>query len=139
MFETFTVASREVVVRASDEARTLGDDYIGTEHLLLGLLTEGGSAGRVLAGGGLTRERIQDRLGRRAPGITVVAGQMLPFTKPALIALERAVAHATAAGVDRVAPEHLLLGVADAAEGVTEELLRSAGVELPPAGDGAAP
>jgi ATP-dependent Clp protease ATP-binding subunit ClpA len=132
MFERFTVASRDVVVRASDEARTLGNDYIGTEHLLLGLLTEGGSAGRVLSGGGLTRESIQDRLGRRAPGVTVVAGQMLPFTKPALVALERAAHHATAAGVDQVSPEHLLLGIADAADGVTEELLRAAGVEVPP-------
>jgi ATP-dependent Clp protease ATP-binding subunit ClpA len=137
MFERFTVASSEVVLRASDEARTLGDDYIGTEHLLLGLLTEGGTAGRVLSGGGLTRERIQDRLGRRAPGITVVAGQMLPFTKPALTALDRAGQHAAAAGVEQVAPEHLLRGITDAAEGVTEELLRAAGVEVPPPADGA--
>jgi ATP-dependent Clp protease ATP-binding subunit ClpC len=134
MFEGYTVAGREVVLRASDEARTLGDDYIGTEHLLLGLLIEGGAASRVLIHGGLTRERVQERLGGGAPGITVVAGQMLPFTKPALEALVRAAHHADVAGVDLVSPEHLLLGVADAADGVTAELLRSAGLEVPPGG-----
>jgi ATP-dependent Clp protease ATP-binding subunit ClpA len=71
MFERFTTQGRAVVVLAEDEAKRLGHGYIGTEHLLLGLLGEdGGVAYTVLSGAGLDRERVRAEIARLVPSGT---------------------------------------------------------------------
>lgn len=69
MFERFTVEARRAVVLASEEARGLGHNWIGTEHLLLGLLREGQGVGaQVLVERGVTLAAVRERLGAEGPG-----------------------------------------------------------------------
>jgi ATP-dependent Clp protease ATP-binding subunit ClpC len=92
MFERFTEGARQVVVLAQEEARTIGRDYIGTEHLLLGLLREQhGVAARALASLGVRLEDARAEVVRVAgSGETTTLGQ-IPFTRRAKQVLELAV------------------------------------------------
>lgn len=112
MFERFTEPARQVVVLAQDESRALGHDFIGTEHLLLGLLRdEEGIAARALGQLGVTLSSAQaqvmhiDGVGEPKP-----AGQ-IPFTEGARRALEASLEQAVALGHGYVGTEHLLLGL----------------------------
>ena len=124
-------AARRVLASAQQEARDLGHGYLGTEHLLLGLLREvEGPVSRVLEGQrvGLraVRARIADEIGK---GGTVPPGPQ-PFTPRAKKALELSLREALDAGEDLMEPQHILLGVAREGEGVAAKILCDHGADL---------
>jgi ATP-dependent Clp protease ATP-binding subunit ClpA len=124
VFERFTERAREVVVLAQDEARALKHNYIGTEHLLLGLLREEeGLASRVLASLDITieevRAQIEQVVGR---GDEAATGQ-IPFTPRAKKVLELSLREAMAIGHNYIGTEHILLGLVRESEGVAARIL----------------
>ncbi|MGH3024551.1 MAG: Clp protease N-terminal domain-containing protein [Gaiellaceae bacterium] len=112
MFERFTRRARQVVVHAQDEARALGHSYIGTEHLLLGLLREEeGLAAQVLEGLDVTIDEARARLlVLVGPGPGTPEGQ-IPFTKRAQRALEISLQEAFSLDDREVGTEHVLLAL----------------------------
>lgn len=117
MFERFTQPARQVVVFAQEEAKALGHDWIGTEHLLLGLLREGeGIAARVLVARGITFEEVRDRVARIA-GPGQATGQ-IPFTPRGKAVLDRAPQEAQSLGHEWIGTEHVLLALTREDEGV---------------------
>jgi ATP-dependent Clp protease ATP-binding subunit ClpA len=126
MFERFTNRARHVVVLAQEEARLLNHNYIGTEHLLLGLLGEPESiAGIVLTNFGITldlgRREVEERihLGKKAP-----SGH-IPFTPRAKKTLELSLREALSLGHNYIGTEHILLGLIRENEGVAVQILRA--------------
>jgi ATP-dependent Clp protease ATP-binding subunit ClpA len=131
MFERFTERARRVVVLAQEEARELDHDYIGTEHILLGLLREGnGMAARALDGLGISRPAVRDRVvemigrGERTP-----SGH-IPFTPRAKKALELSLREALQLGHNYIGTEHILLGLIREGEGVAALVLADLGADL---------
>jgi len=124
MFERFTQPSRRVVVLAQEEARMLNHNYIGTEHILLGLIhEEEGVGGRAIVSLGLTLEMARDRVrdiigqGQEAP-----SGH-IPFTPRAKKVLELSLREALALRCDYIGTEHILLGLVREADGVGAQVL----------------
>src|SRR5215475_14531936 len=112
MFERFTDRARRVVVLAQEEARMFNHSYIGTEHILLGLIHEGDSlAATALTGLGIgledVREQLDDLVGQ---GVRAPAGH-IPFTPRAKKVLEYSLREALRLGHNYIAPEHILLGL----------------------------
>jgi ATP-dependent Clp protease ATP-binding subunit ClpC len=124
VFERFTERARQVVVLAQDEARNLKHNYIGTEHLLLGLLREEkGIAARVLAGFDVTLDEVRSQVARIVgPGDETVTGQ-IPFTPRAKKVLELALREAMQLQSGYIGTEHLLLGIARENQGVASRVL----------------
>ncbi|MFZ0973417.1 MAG: Clp protease N-terminal domain-containing protein [Solirubrobacteraceae bacterium] len=124
MFERFTERARQVVVLAQEEARTLRHDYIGTEHILLGLLREKeGLAAQVLESLDITAERVRAQVVRIVgSGEGVTSGQV-PFTPRARKVLELALHEALNLGHDYIGTEHILLGLVAEDEGVAARIL----------------
>jgi ATP-dependent Clp protease ATP-binding subunit ClpA len=127
MFERFTEPSRRVVVLAQEEARMLNHSYIGTEHILLGLIHEGeGVAARAIVSLGLTLEMARDQVrdivgvGRQAP-----SGH-IPFTPPAKTVLELSLREALALRKDYIDTEHILLGLIREGRAVGAQVLDAA-------------
>src|SRR5436190_1773369 len=125
MFERFTERARQVVVFAQDEARALKHNYIGTEHLLLGLLREEeGLAARVLESLEITAEGVRAEvamiIGQGEDEAT--AGQ-IPFTPRAKKVLELALREALSLGHNYIGTEHILLGLVRENEGVAARIL----------------
>ena len=125
MFERFTGRARHVVVLSQEEARLLNHNYIGTEHILLGLLGEPESVGgQVLAGFGFTvdsaREEVAARVGRGKKG---PAGH-IPFTPRAKKTLELSLREALALKHKYIGTEHVLLGLIREGEGVAVQIMR---------------
>ncbi|MDQ1394883.1 MAG: ATP-dependent Clp protease ATP-binding subunit ClpC, partial [Acidimicrobiaceae bacterium] len=134
MFERFSSPSRRVVVEAEAEAKALGHQFIGTEHLVLGLLGPAGDgtrAGDILAGGGLDPDEV-----RAAVRAVVGAGASapilgsVPFTARAKKVLEISLRETLAGGSQAIEPEHLLLGILREADGVGARLLVERGITL---------
>ena len=124
MFERFTERARQVVVLAQDEARLLRHNYIGTEHLLLGLLREEeGVAARVLESLHVTLEEVRGQVARIIGSGEEVTGGMIPFTPRAKKVLELALREAMSLGHTHIGTEHILLGVARENEGVAARIL----------------
>ncbi len=131
MFERFTDRARRVVVLAQQEARLLGHNYIGTEHILLGLLAEGeGVAARVLEQLGISadavRAKVESIIGEGAgadPG-------HIPFTPRAKKVLELSLREALQLGHNYIGTEHILLGLIREGQGVAAQVLVSLGAEL---------
>ena len=124
MFERFTEPARQVVVLAQEEARALGHNYIGTEHILLGLLrVEGGVAAQVLEFLGTRLEEVRGKVvrivGRGDAGTT---GQ-IPFTNHARRVLELALREALSLGHDYIGDEHILLAIVREHEGVGARIM----------------
>ena len=130
MFERFTDRARRVVVLAQEEARLLDHNYIGTEHLLLGLIDEGeGVACRALESLGVDADRIRNEMVRivgRGPG---PAAGHIPFTPQAKKILELALREALQLGHNYIGTEHILLGLIGADGGVSAEVLQELGVD----------
>ncbi|MGX6603572.1 ATP-dependent Clp protease ATP-binding subunit [Micromonosporaceae bacterium Da 78-11] len=131
MFERFTDRARRVVVLAQEEARILNHNYIGTEHLLLGLIHEGeGSAAKALAGAGITLDDVRRQVeeiigsGQQAP-----SGH-IPFTPRAKKVLELSLREALQLGHNYIGTEHLLLGLIREDEGVAARILVELGGDL---------
>ena len=128
MFERFTAKARSSVVAAQEEARRLGHGYIGTEHLLLGLLSEPESIGaRALAQLGIGVES-----GRAAVEGLVGSGEgapngHIPFTSRAKKTLELSLREALALGHNYIGTEHILLGLAREGDGVAAQILTEQG------------
>jgi hypothetical protein len=130
LFERFTQRARQVVVLAQDEARALKHNYIGTEHILLGLLREEeGLAARVLEALGVRLEKARGEVARRiGEGDEVMAGQ-IPFTPRAKKVLDLSLRESAAIRHDYIGTEHILLGLARENEGVASEILRDLGAD----------
>jgi ATP-dependent Clp protease ATP-binding subunit ClpC len=124
LFERFTERARQVVVLAQEEARTLKHNYIGTEHILLGLLREEeGLAARVLESLDITTERVRSQVVRIVgSGEEVTSGQ-IPFTPRAKKVLELALREALSLGHNYIGTEHILLGLVRENEGVAARIL----------------
>ncbi len=130
MFERFTERARHVVVDAQEEASALGHAYIGTEHLLLGLLREEeGLAARVLASLEITlvaaRARVLEIVGR---GEGMPPGQ-IPFRSKAKKTLELALSEALSLGHNYIGTEHILLGLVRLNDGTAMAVLRDLGAD----------
>ena len=124
MFERFTERARQVVVLAQDEARALKHNYIGTEHILLGLQREEeGLAARVLESLDITVEEVRAQVARIVgQGDEVTTGQ-IPFTPRAKKVLELALREALSLGHNYIGTEHILLGLVRENEGVAARIL----------------
>jgi ATP-dependent Clp protease ATP-binding subunit ClpC len=132
MFERFTGQSRRAVVLAQEEAAGLDHNYIGTEHLLLGLLHEGeGAAARALASAGIVltpaRREVEVIIGR---GQQTPSGH-IPFTPRSKKCLELSLRESLQLGHDYIGTGHLLLGLISEGDGVAITVLNS---HLPPRG-----
>jgi prophage maintenance system killer protein len=130
MFTRFTDRARKVVVLAQDEARELGQGFVGPGHLLLGLLAEGeGVAAVVLESLGISleeaRERGEEIAGR---GQGTPAGR-IPFTPPAKRVLERALRESLQLGHDYIGTEHLLLSLLAGGDDITAQVLAGRGAD----------
>ena len=130
MFERFTERARQVVVLAQEEARALRHDYIGTEHILLGLLREEeGLAARVLASLDVNVEEVRAQVARIVgPGEDVATGQV-PFTPRAKRVLELSLREAIALGHGYIGTEHVLLGLVRENDGVAARILLDFGLD----------
>lgn len=132
MFDRFTERARKVIILAKEEARRFNHDYIGTEHILLGLIKEGESvAAAVLQNLGLGLENIRleiEKLVQLGPS-TVVSGD-IPFTPKAKKVIELAMDEARRLGHNYIGTEHLLLGLIKEGEGVASHVLMNIGLDL---------
>jgi hypothetical protein len=130
VFERFTERARQVVVLAQDEARLLKHNYIGTEHILLGLLREEeGLAARVLESLDITLEEVRGQVARViGQGDEVPAGQV-PFTPRAKKVLELSLREARSLQHNYIGTEHILLGVVRENEGVAARILFDLGAD----------
>jgi len=132
MFERFTERARRVVVLAQDEARMLNHNYIGTEHILLGLIHEGhGLAAKALESLGISlavvRQQVEEIIGR---GQQQAPSGHIPFTPRAKKVLELSLREALQLGHTYIGTEHILLGLIREGEGVAGQVLVGVGVDL---------
>ncbi len=126
MFERFTERARQVVVLAQEEARILKHNYIGTEHILLGLLREQeGLAARVLESLDITVERVRAQVVRIVGSGEEVTSGPIPFTPRAKKVLELALREALSLGHNYIGTEHILLGLLREEEGLAARVLES--------------
>ena len=132
MFERFTERARRVVVLAQEEARMLNHDYIGTEHLLLGLIHEGeGVAARALESlGHQPGRRAASRSRRSSAGASTTLSGHIPFTPRAKKVLELSLREALQLGHNYIGTEHILLGLVREGEGVAAQVLVKLGADL---------
>jgi ATP-dependent Clp protease ATP-binding subunit ClpC len=131
MFERFTDRARRVVVLAQEEAKQLNHNYIGTEHILLGLIREGdGIAAKALAELSISidnvRDQVQEIIGQ---GQTAPTGH-IPFTPRAKKVLELSLREALQLGHNYIGTEHILLGLIREGEGVAAQVLVKLGADL---------
>ena len=131
MFERFTDRARRVVVLAQEEARMLNHNYIGTEHILLGLIHEGeGVAAKALESLGISldavRQQVEEIIGQ---GQQAPSGH-IPFTPRAKKVLELSLREALQLGHNYIGTEHILLGLIREGEGVAAQVLVKLGADL---------
>lgn len=129
MFEHFTPRARHVIVLAHEHARELDHGWIGTEHLLLGLIDEGeGAAARVLRSYGLTGEGLKGQVELLVGRGDTPTPNHIPFSVNAKSALEQSLREAQAMDNGGIGTEHLLLGILSVPDGVAGQLLTAAKV-----------
>ncbi len=132
MFNRFTERARKVILLAKEEAKRFNHDYIGTEHILLGLIREGeGVAAAVLQNLGLSSDQIRlevEKLVQLGPS-TIVSGD-IPFTPKAKKVIELAMDEARNLGHNYIGTEHLLLGLIREGEGIAAQVLVNLGLDL---------
>lgn len=132
MFNRFTERARKVIILAKEEARRFNHDYIGTEHILLGLIREGeGVAAAVLEKMGLDLETIRlevEKVVQPGPSTQILGD--IPFTPRAKKALELAAEEARALGHNYIGTEHILLGIIREGESVASQVLLNLGLDL---------
>ena len=131
MFERFTDRARRVLVLAQEEARLLNHNFIGTEHILLGLIHEGeGVAAKALESLGISleavREKVEETIGMAGSAPTGSP----PFTPRAKKVLELSLREALQLGHNYIGTEHMLLGLVREGEGVAAQVLVSLGADL---------
>jgi len=132
MFNRFTERARKVIILAKEEARRFNHDYIGTEHILLGLIREGeGVAATVLQKMGVSLENIRleiEKLVQPGPATQIIGD--IPFTPRAKKALELSAEEARSLGHNYIGTEHLLLGLIREGEGAASQVLLNLGLDL---------
>jgi ATP-dependent Clp protease ATP-binding subunit ClpC len=132
MFNRFTERARKVIILAKEEARRFNHDYIGTEHILLGLIREGeGVAAAVLQKLEVSLENIRleiEKLVQPGPSTQIIGD--IPFTPRAKKALELAAEEARSLGHNYIGTEHLLLGLIREGEGIASQVLLNLGLDL---------
>lgn len=130
MFERFSDRARRSVVLAQEEARLLNHPYIGTEHLLLGLMGAQGIAALILTNHGVDidylRERVREIIGE---GVESPSGH-IPFTPRGKKVFEVSLREAIGLGHNYIGTEHLLLGLIREGEGVAAQILAALGIDL---------
>jgi ATP-dependent Clp protease ATP-binding subunit ClpC len=130
MFEPFTERARWAVAQAQEEARTLNHNYIGTEHILLGLIRENGVAAKALESLGISLDAVRQQIeeiigqGQKPPP------QRIPFTPRAKKVLELSLTQATRLDQEYVGTEHILLGLLCEGYGVAAQVLVMRGAGL---------
>ncbi|MDG2300882.1 MAG: ATP-dependent Clp protease ATP-binding subunit [Acidimicrobiales bacterium] len=131
MFERFTDRARRVVVLAQEEARLLNHNYIGTEHILLGLIHEGeGVAAKALESLGISLQAVRDQVEEIiGQGGSSPSGH-IPFTPRAKKVLELSLREALQLGHNYIGTEHILLGLIREGEGVAAQVLTKLGADL---------
>lgn len=132
MFERFTERARRVIILAREEAVRLKHSFVGTEHILLGLIREGdGLASAVLKRLNVKLPQLRAEIERViAPGTETATGGEIPFTPRAKKVLEFAITEARALGHNYIGTEHLLLGLLRENEGTAGRMLEDAGINL---------
>ncbi len=132
MFDRFTERARKVILLAKEESKRFNHDYIGTEHMLLGLIKEGeGVAAAVLQNLGINLDMIRlevEKLVHAGPS-TVTSGD-IPFTPKAKKVIELSMEEARSLGHNYIGTEHLLLGLIRENEGVASQVLLNLGLDL---------
>ena len=129
MFERFTEPAREVVVLAQDEARSLRHNYVGTEHLLLGLLRGEAVASRALTSLGVAHDDVRAEVTRVVgEGEEATHGQ-IPFTPRSKKVLELSLREAVDLGHNHIGTEHLLLAIMREGDGVAAKILIELGAD----------
>lgn len=130
MFERYTQDSKRVIVLASEAARSDNHNYIGTEHILLGLLLQDSAARQALEAAGLTFDQVNDKIlgiigwGQQSPSGTI------PCTPRAKKVQELALRESLLLGHDKIEPEHLLLALLREGNGVAAQVLVKLGVDF---------
>jgi ATP-dependent Clp protease ATP-binding subunit ClpC len=129
VFERFTEPAREVVVLAQDEARSLRHNYVGTEHLLLGLLRREAVASRALGSLGVEHDDVHAQVARIVgAGVAITPGQ-IPFTPRSKKVLELSLREAVDLGHNHIGTEHVLLAILREGEGVAAQILIDLGAD----------
>ena len=131
MFERFTDRARRVIVLAQDEAKLLNHNYIGTEHILLGLIHEGeGVAAKALESLGISLEAVRDQVEEIIGQGQQVPKGHIPFTPRAKRVLELSLREALQMNHNYIGTEHILLGLIREGEGVAAQALLKLGADL---------
>ena len=131
MFERFTDRARRVIILAQDEARLLNHTYIGTEHLLLGLISEGeGVAAKALESLGVSLESVRSQVEEQIGAGSTSPTGYIPFTPRAKKVLELSLREALQLGHNYIGTEHILLGLIREGEGVAAQVLQKLGADL---------
>jgi ATP-dependent Clp protease ATP-binding subunit ClpC len=130
VFERFTERARQVVVLAQEEARSFKHDYIGTEHILLGLLrVEDGLAAPVLATLGIGIDDVRARVAQIVGDGDEAARGQIPFTPRAKKVLELSLREALSIGHNHIDSEHILLGLVRENDGVAARIMLELGAD----------
>jgi ATP-dependent Clp protease ATP-binding subunit ClpC len=132
MFERFSDRARRVVVRAQAEAKALGHDYVGAEHILLGLTHEsiGGVAAGTLKSLGIGLEAVRQRVEETAGRGEQAPSGHIPFTPQAKKVLQLSLDEAVQLGHNYIGTEHILLGLLREGDGVAAQVLTGLGADL---------
>jgi Clp amino terminal domain, pathogenicity island component len=131
VFERFTNRARRVLVLAQEEARLLNHSFIGTEHILLGLIHEGeGLGAKAIESVGVSLEAVRERVEATVGPARYAPAGSPPFTPRAKKVLELSLREALQLGHNYIGTEHILLGLVREGDGVAAEVLGSLGVEL---------
>src|ERR1700676_88307 len=131
VFERFTDRARRVLVLAQEEARLLNHSFIGTEHILLGLIHEGeGVAAKALESLGISLEAVREKVEETMGVAGTAPSGSPPFTPRAKKVLELSLREALQLGHNYIGTEHMLLGLVREGEGVAAQVLVSLGADL---------
>ncbi|HUP68797.1 MAG TPA: Clp protease N-terminal domain-containing protein [Acidimicrobiales bacterium] len=131
MFERFTDRARRVLVLAQEEARLLNHNFIGTEHILLGLIHEGeGVAAKALGTLGISLEAVREKVEETIGPASESMSDSPPFTPRAKKVLELSLREALQLGHNYIGTEHMLLGLVREGEGVAAQVLQTLGADL---------
>jgi ATP-dependent Clp protease ATP-binding subunit ClpA len=131
VFERFNDQARRVLALAQEEAELMHHGYLGTEHLLLGLIHEGkGVAARALFSFGVTLDEARQEVKEEVRAASKAPSESLPLTPRAEKVLEMSQREAAQLGEDQVGTEHILLGLARLGEGVAAQALNRRGINL---------
>lgn len=131
MFQRFTDRARRVVVLSQEEAGRLGHDYLGTEHVLLGLIHEGnGVAAKALEALGISSDAVRQRVEEVTVRGEQVPSGHIPFAEQTKDVLKLALQESRDLGHDYIGTEHILLGLIREGDGVAARVLSALGADL---------